>query len=257
MLQKELSELNNYFKNIEDKSLSIVEVPENQYLCIRIDGFKATKNFLKDILVNEEFNDYLNNSYTKFFQSFKKYFGRDKHSSIICCFIVNDEISIILNKNLENDGNRVMKISTLVSSFFGSYMTQNYIDKNIFFDARPLILKEDEISKYIRYRFLISKRYAYWKVLKLNKYPNVFEDEIKKNIDTSIESVKKINKINDAKKIIDTFRFLVTNAKENTSFNEVLKNNDNFLLNDINTIIKKYLVYSNKYLKNPNIERVI
>lgn len=246
MLQKELSELNNYFKNIEDKSLSIVEVPENQYLCIRIDGFKATKNFLKDILVNEKFNDYLNNSYTKFFQSFKKYFGREKHSSIICCFIVNDEISIILNKNLENDGNRVMKISTLVSSFFGSYMTQNYIDKNIFFDARPLILKEDEISKYIRYRFLISKRYAYWKVLRLNNYPNVYEDKTKKDIDTCIQEVKKINKINEAEEIINTFSFLVTNIKENTSFSKQLKNNKFFLLNDINTILMNYLNYSNK-----------
>ena len=52
LLQNELTELDTYFKDIENKSLSIVQVPENKYLCIRIDGFKATRNFLKDILVN-------------------------------------------------------------------------------------------------------------------------------------------------------------------------------------------------------------
>ena len=76
-------------------------------------------------------------------------------------------------------------------------MTQSYEDKNIFFDARPLILEENEISQYIRYRFLISKRYAYWKVLRLNKYHNVYEDEIKKNIDNSIQAVEEINKNED------------------------------------------------------------
>lgn len=76
LLQNELTELDTYFKDIENKSLSIVQVPENKYLCIRIDGFKATRNFLKDILVNEEFNNNLNSSYKKFFQSFKKYFGK-------------------------------------------------------------------------------------------------------------------------------------------------------------------------------------
>ena len=72
LLQNELTELDTYFKDIENKSLSIVQVPENKYLCIRIDGFKATRNFLKDILVNEEFNNNLNSSYKKFFQSFKE-----------------------------------------------------------------------------------------------------------------------------------------------------------------------------------------
>ena len=247
MLQKELLDLDDYFKDIEHKSLTVSEVPKDKYLCIRIDGFKATKNFLKDVLVNEEFNNCLNDSYKKFFQSFKKYFGRNKHSAIICCFIVNDEISIILNKNLENNGNRIMKTSTLLSSFFGSYMTKRHNDKNIFFDARPLILEEGEISKYIRYRFLISKRYAYWKVLRLNKYPNVYEDEIKKNLHTSILAVKEINKINEAEKIIDTFKFLVTNVKENTLFNRILMNNKDFLLSEINTIIMNYLDYSSKY----------
>ena len=246
LLQNELTELDTYFKDIENKSLSIVQVPENKYLCIRIDGFKATRNFLKDILVNEEFNNNLNSSYKKFFQSFKKYFGKDKQSSIICSFIVNDEVSIILNKNLDNDGNRVMKVSTLISSFFGSHMTQSYEDKNIFFDARPLILEENEISQYIRYRFLISKRYAYWKVLRLNKYHNVYEDKIKKNLDNSIQAVEEINKNEDVDKILSTFKFLVTDAKEDPKFSENPKKNKKYLLNDIHTIIMNYLNYSNK-----------
>ncbi|MFV7790915.1 tRNA(His) guanylyltransferase Thg1 family protein [Aliarcobacter lanthieri] len=245
LLQNELTELDNYFKDIENKSLSIIQVPENQYLCIRIDGFKVTKNFLKDRLVNEEFNNNLNSSFYKFFESFKKYFGRGKHSSIICSFIVNDEVSIILNKNLDNDGNRIMKASTLIASFFGSHMTQSYKDKNIFFDARPLILKENEISQYIRYRFLISKRYAYWKMLRLNKYPNVYEDEIKKNIDNSIQAVEEINKNEDVEKILNTFKFLVTNTKEDPKFSEKPKKNKKYLLNDINSIITNYLNYSN------------
>lgn len=246
MIQKELDELNNYFKSIEKKSLSIPEVPKNKYLCIRLDGFKATKTYLKDTLINNEFNQNLEDSYKELFLSFRNYFTREYSSSIICSFIVNDEISIILNKDNINDGHRLMKVSTLFSSCLGSNMSIKYKNKTIIFDARPLILSQCNISKYIRYRYLISLRYAYWKVLRLNKYKDVYEDEIKYNIDNSIFAVKEIKREKEVNQLINTFKFCLTKKGRKPRFNILNVDKNNMSFSTLKNSITNYL----KYLHN-------
>ncbi len=244
MSQLELDNLNKLFKELETESLTISNLPENKYLCIRLDGFKATKQYLKDVLINKNFNKNLHTSYNYLFNSFKKYFTNKYTSSIVCAFIVNDELSIILNKDNVNDAKRIMKVCTLFSGALSANMT-THLNKNetIFFDARPLILSKDEISKYIRYRYLISKRYSYWKVLRLNKFPNVFEDKIKGSLDNSVLGVKEIKKENDAEKIISTMRFFLTEKKINPSYYNISVNEKNMSLNNIESVINNYLNY--------------
>ena len=59
-------------------------------------------------------------------------------------------------------------------------------------------------------------------------------------------AVEEINKNEDVDKILSTFKFLVTDAKEDPKFSENPKKNKKYLLNDIHTIIMNYLNYSNK-----------
>ncbi|WP_108062617.1 tRNA(His) guanylyltransferase Thg1 family protein [Poseidonibacter lekithochrous] len=252
MSQAELDSLNTYFKDNEKKTLTISDVPENKYLCIRIDGFKATKKYLKDILINDDFNNKLAISYENLFFSFRKYFTNIYSSSIICAFIVNDELSIILNKDNANDGKRIMKVTTLFSSSISSSMTRQYEEDRLIFDARPLILDKNDISKYIRYRYLISLRYSYWKVLRLNNYKDVYEDRIKQNLENCIIAVEKINKKDDAIKLINTINFFITEKKKNPSFTSMKISKKYMQLAYLNNIICEYLnfLHKNKLIKS-------
>lgn len=242
--QLELDNLNKLFKKLETDALTIANLPENKYLCIRLDGFKANKQYLKDVLINEDFNDSLYKSYKHLFDSFKQYFTKEYTSSIVCSFIINDEVSIILNKDNVNDGKRIMKICTLFSGVLSSNMTRNLKNnETIFFDARPLILSRNEISKYIRYRYLISKRYSYWKVLRLNNFHGVFDDRIKKNLDNSILGVKEIGKESDVEKIVSTMRLFLTEKEIDPSYSNIAVNEKNMSINNIEMVINNYLNY--------------
>lgn len=247
--QKELSLLETKFKEIENNSLVIASVPEEKYLCIRLDGFKATNKHLKDALVNESFNQLLSKGFKKLFYSFRNNFTREFTSSIVCAYIANDEISIVLNKDNTEDGKRVMKLCTLFSGALSAYVTLYYKQPNpqkrdtIAFDARPLILSRDEIAKYLRYRYLISKRYAYWKVLRLNEVDGVYEDDIKRNIDNAIKLTHQIDRECDALKIISSYKFLLTEKSHNPKFISCHVNDTNMMENNLHESLEDYLKY--------------
>ncbi|MCJ8326246.1 MAG: hypothetical protein MJK08_04005 [Campylobacterales bacterium] len=219
ILCQELDNLTKKYKEKENDSLGLLLVEKDKYLCIRLDGFKATKSYLKDTLTNKAFSDALDSTACSIFHSFRKYFSREKES-IIALYICNDEISIILNNNLTNDANRIMKVCTLFSGMASSIMTKELIKKklikvhsrvSIAFDARPLVLNNDEVSEYIYYRYLVSTRYAYWKVLRLKEVDGVYEDYIKKDIDMCIKLVKDKNYENQAELVLQSYSFYYIN----------------------------------------------
>lgn len=92
MLQNEFIELFTKYKNREAESLEYTTVPDGKYLCIRMDGFKASKNFLKDVVVNKKFHEAMLNGYSDLYYSFRHYFTREYESSIIGALIINDEV---------------------------------------------------------------------------------------------------------------------------------------------------------------------
>jgi hypothetical protein len=112
-----------------------------------------------------------------------------------------------------------MKLCTLFAGVLSASVTNQVNSKHedklimIAFDARPLILTKDEINEYVSYRYLLSKRYAYWKVLRLNNSKDVYEEYIKGNIDNCIKKTREIGKEYDALKIISTYKFFVTEKK--------------------------------------------
>lgn len=121
-------------------------------------------------------------AYQQLFYSFRHFLNRQYTSSIVGAFIANDEVSIILNKDNDNFNRRIMKLCTLFAGVMSSACTQAFNEREelagkldiVAFDARPMILDSaNEITEYIRTRYLISNRYAFWKVLRLADIPNV------------------------------------------------------------------------------------
>jgi len=254
MLQDELVTLTSKYKQNEKDSLSISSLPDDKYLCIRMDGFKATKKYLKDVLINERFHTCMYKANNKLFNSFKHYLTNEYSSSIVCSLVVNDEISIILNKdNNSDDAKKIMKLCTLFSGVLSSSMTLHLnkhtkMQEIIAFDARPLVLNKTEISEYIRYRYLIGKRYAYWKVLRLHNVGKWKEDSIKTNIINCINIVKENGLEADALTIMSTFKFYLPTKESSPQYSKDCLTDKNMNENILDNLIKSYLNYLHKKL---------
>ena len=248
MLQQELEQLEKKFKQNEQDSLAVVTIPNKKYLCIRMDGFKASKNHLKDKLTYQHFHNSLYKASKDLFKSFKNYLTREYKSSVLSIFVINDEVSVILNNdNNHNDAKRIMKLCSLFASTLSVSMTKSFNTRKysgtIAFDARPIILEQNEISEYLRYRYLIATRYAYWKVLKLNKIDGWHEAELKKHLDNAIQKVQNLGIEDQSFKIIDTYKLYILNQDEKVNL-EVYKINDiSMLLGNLNITINNVIAY--------------
>ncbi|WP_404317031.1 hypothetical protein [Malaciobacter canalis] len=218
-LNKELETLFEKYKKIEQKSLKIDMVPDNKFLVVRLDGFKVTKNYLKDVVINKKLTNAMNCSINELFKRFRTYFTNEYSSSIIGTFYANDEVSIILSNkmNLSKDTygrnleiKRVMKVCTIFAGAISSFMTEK-MDEVLYFDARPIILNQNELGEYIYSRQLVASRYAYWKILRLNDIKGWEKDFYKKNLLNSKNKVKDIGKLPDANNIINSYSFNIIN----------------------------------------------
>lgn len=235
-MQEELEKLTKKFKERELESLSIVNIPDGKYLIIRLDGFKASRNLLKDVPVNKKFNSAFNSATTTVYLSLRNYLTKQYPSSIMNVTLFNDEISFVLNKDNEHrDAKRIMKLCSLFSGMLSGAFTNKFVVDSssndvVAFDARPVIVSQKEIAQYIRYRTLVATRYAYWKVLRLNEIDGCYEDEIKNNIENSISECKEHQLVKEANKILQTYQIffpektrkprLVANKISNININE-------------------------------------
>lgn len=251
-MQLELDSLTKKFKSRENESLETVLIPDNKYLIIRLDGFKTSRNLLKDVVVNKEFHEAFHEAVLTVYFSFRNYLTRKYSTSIINEVMFNDEISFVLNKNNEHeDAKRIMKLCSLFSGMLSAAFTQNFIKnndtRNIFsFDARPIIVSKDEISKYIRYRYLVAIRYAYWKILRLNNVDDCYEDYIKHNIDKCIELCMKYKFNSIAKKILLTYQMYSPEKTRKPRFIVHKTENLNMEKSKIDSKIEVILEYINK-----------
>jgi tRNA(His) 5'-end guanylyltransferase len=249
MIQEELERLQEKYKKREEESLILSTIPDDNYLCIRLDGFKATKTHLKDVLVNDKFTKCLSDGHYQLFCSFRHLLNREYTSSIVCSFMANDEISIVLNKDNNNeDYKRIMKLCTLFAGVLSSAVTPSLNENKSHvsieaFDARPLILSKYEISEYIRSRYLISKRYAYWKPLRLNNVKCVYDDSIKGNIDNSMRLAKENNLLLDVEKIISTYKFFLPEENNKPNYKAFNIDDKNMDLDNLKARIDRYLNY--------------
>ncbi len=217
-LQLELQTIEEKYKACEKKSSCKSVIPQGQYLCIRLDGFNLSKGFLKDYQVHKDFNKALSNANYQLFCTFRHLLNREFASGIICSLVINDEVSIVLSKDITNYERRVMKICTLFAGVLSSYAThemRTLIDfkGTVAFDARPIFLLSSlEIAEYLRGRFLIGWRYANWKMLRLNKesiifdgFDDVYDNNIKRNLDNAIRLAKEYGFSKEVENIVSSF----------------------------------------------------
>lgn len=249
MYQSELEGLTVKYKEREKDSLTHTQVPDEKYLCIRLDGFNATSKFLKNELTNNNFNTSLLQAHKNLFWSFRHHLNYYYTSSIVCSFIANDEVSIILNKDNDNYNKRVMKLCSLFAGVLSSSMSLNINRNNdkigiVAFDSRPIILNsQEEIIEYLRYRYLVAKRYAYWKALRLNKFNKVYEDDVKYNIDVAIQHVIDRGEEKDAKKVLKSYKLLIPELKKNPKCITFKVDNELMTTPNLNKKISTYLQY--------------
>lgn len=248
MQQTELVELENKFKTREIESLGEPLIPDDKYLAIRLDMFKGSKRYLKDQMENKKFSNSLKFTNNATFKSFQHYLIQNYSSSIVCSYIVNDEISIILNKdNDHKDAKRIMKLCTLFAGSASSTFSLSHNKKNkkdsFVFDARPILLDENEIVEYIRHRYLYSVRYAYWKALRLEGIPNANDEEIMKNIDNSIELAIENDLKEKAEKAISLYGFYIPEKALKPEYTSIEVNDQNMSSENLHSSIQDYLRY--------------
>ncbi len=93
MKQNELDELKTKYQEIELSSRKLDSCPDNHFLAIRLDGFRATKSYLRDVLVNETFNQSFIYSTQIFYRSFTEYLKGNTKNAFVCAYLANDEFS--------------------------------------------------------------------------------------------------------------------------------------------------------------------
>lgn len=201
-----LTSLDKYFKAIEEKSQTKLSIPENYFLVVRLDAFHATKKYLKDSLENKKFRDNFSNAINMTVGGINTLLKSKLSKIFVCAFSVNDEVSIVLNGSLEETGERrLFKICTLLSSVLSvNFKPIREKTEKVFFDARPLLLQNvDDVCDYLKYRYLLSIRYGYWKVLRLQSNffsgIDVNHNDIKCNLDNARNLVIKHKLENDFK----------------------------------------------------------
>lgn len=216
--QDELHQLRVRYKGIEYSSRRKDTFSEHDFLAIRLDGFKHSKAHLKDSLTNDAYNEDLQKSIWKTYNSFRLLLNREYENGFVCACSFTDEVTfVLLGRNTHFD-RRIMKYCTLFSGMMSATMTalrqqrfppkKNGMVDAYAFDARPLILdNKEDIAEYIRHRFLLAHRQAYWKVLRLRDFPGWKTDEIKKNLDNAKQQVIENGWEDEYQQIRDSFRF--------------------------------------------------
>jgi len=189
---KQLCDLNDKFKAIEKESTTHVSTPENHYLAVRLDGIGMSKKYLKDNMINKEFQKIIRQAVKNTYQVLHRKSPTNAQQIFLAIVIVSDEVSFILNTQGNYYDDKLFKIVTTIASTLSSFFTKNGMHetpkKNITgsFDGRPLILKNiEEVNEYIAHRIAIYSRNSMAKAIRLKGIPEkeVYSQQNKNNFD--------------------------------------------------------------------------
>ncbi len=257
ILQLDIKSLECEYKEIESNSLSIITSNADDYLCLRMDGIKSSKRHLKNVVNNQTFNESFKHAINSVYHLNKNQTDRHNYNFFCCAFSASDEVSFIINKGDNYYGNRILKISTVLSSTLSSAMTIQFelmtrdqvkkkCDKKtrfpdvMAFDARPLILNEVlDVKEYIKYRWLIACRNAACKVLRLKSElstKEIYDSELNNNLDLLLEKVKDLGLIKDYQKSVDSFCLYVPDSNRNFSSIKINENDFNDALSRLDEL---------------------
>jgi|GEM_PF-2883928 len=220
--QTELQSLLGTFTDREAKALSEPEIPDEAYLCVRLDGIRHSKMFLKDDLENEDYDVVMRDSIHSLHAMMKTIFANEYPENFVCACSFSDEVSFVLLNRISNERyeKRTMKICTSLCGNLSAVMTKksNYSNSKrlrrlLSFDARPIYLNDvNDIVAYVRHRYLLASRQAFGKVLRLREYSGCNEDGIKKDYDNARTIVEEKGWADEAETIRKSFRIYLPHS---------------------------------------------
>jgi hypothetical protein len=228
MESKETLDLYDEFKRQEQEAEELALFPEGAFPCIRLDGHRHSKIFLKNHLLNQKYSSLARKSAVGLFKTIRTLFDRELKGNVVCFLTYSDEVSFILVPSFKNErfGRRIMKICTMMAGSLSSLITSHmrreasdlltkdwqadgsnkWTPQIVSYDARPICLAdEDAVVRYIRHRYLLAKRNAYWKVLNLRKHHVAHDSEKKNDLDLLMDIVVMNGWEGEAKRLLETF----------------------------------------------------
>lgn len=216
--QQKLAQLEKKFGDTEQSSLAIPVAELGKYLCFRLDGIKTSKRFLKDTLINENFNTTFRDSVEAVYYLLRKCTGeeyglREEGNFFLCAFSISDEVSFVLNNRRNHLGNRLFKTGTSLAGMLSASLSIRFKTESskksrlsaggkqfpqvVAFDARPLVLDDyADVERYIFYRWLVACRNTMCKVLRLAKVmsgDDLYQLGVKNNLTLVCELLEQHN----------------------------------------------------------------
>ena len=185
------------YKKIETESEQGSKYQRGAFLCIRLDGIGLSKKYLKDKLLNAEFDKVIKKSVYEIYHSLKSKAPTDAKNQFLCIFTSSDEVNIILNSHPNYFDNRLYKSVTTIASSFSGFFTKNGKNNDFLgaFDGRPLILNSiPDICDYLSHRYAIYIRNTTVKLLRLNVNPSdLYESNNQNDLDYLNRGIKQNN----------------------------------------------------------------
>lgn len=238
-----LAELYQHFEALEQAAAHAVSAQPGEHLVIRLDGFKASRHYLKDALENSRFDKALSDAVRSVYYAFRFHTRRLYRNVFVCILTITDEVSFVLNDAPNYYDGRTLKLSTLLSGYLSAAMTLHYRGKRpppaatgspavpgsggegrlgsgygklpeiIAFDARPLLLRShDEIERYLQHRFLLGLRNAMCKVLRIQSglpREDIYETELKDRLTLLDETIRSRRLSASLAQVLSTFRLFI------------------------------------------------
>jgi len=246
-MKAELSKLKKKYTSREKDSVKH-EYGPGEYLAIRLDGVRFTHKYSRKEFITEFMNTMISDTVFEVYQVLFNKHEKDLKNLVLCVVQVNDEVTFILNKGDNKYDRRILKILSIINGLMSSWSTNIVLErqrKNTklktkieYYDARPIILSDTEdITNYVKYRYLVAKKHALAKTLKFNNVkitPPIWE-----NISRSKKMVAERKLEAEFHKIENTFTLYVP-AKD-YSLNHIILTES-----CVNNLLKKLIVDSNK-----------
>lgn len=180
--QRELLALHDRFTRVEAESL-VPTVGDGQPLVVRLDGVKASKRHLKDVLRNAAFADALAEAIQVTYRLWRDWAPEEHRPYLLAALALSDEVSFLVNQGPNYYARRVLKICTTLCGTLSAAATIAFARRAggrrrskgdrrretiIAFDARPILVRDSgAVSDYCRWRQLLACRNAMARALRL------------------------------------------------------------------------------------------
>jgi tRNA(His) 5'-end guanylyltransferase len=260
------------FSALEEEALARPVAKECEFLLFRMDGVDASKKYLKSSITNKTYTAAQNRSLVDTYYRYRNNIHPERRNYFLFALAISDEVSFALNIGDNNQGKRVFKIGSHLSTSLASSMTINHefthkmfysnkkrIKNNekpvppraMQYDARPLICDDlEQIKQYIEYRWWLGYRNAMCKVLRIESDlsdEDIYETSLKNDVEALEDNINHRNLMPIVMKAISEFSIYIPDA--NGKFNATPLDSEAELIRAIGAV-EAFFYHCNPLLAN-------